>query len=359
MSLPDKPSKRSGQGQFSRPDRALAQLSEPPFGDPGPDGWPHFHEQLSRCGLQPLRPTGLDILQVNVGYVCNQTCAHCHVDAGPDRRERMTPEIFGEVQRVLQEARPHTLDLTGGAPEMNPEFVPFIESVRAAHGPDVLDIIVRSNLTILESNDRFRALVPWFAEHKIHVVSSLPSTHARATDRQRGEGVFGASIRALKALNAVGYGEAGSGLVLDLVHNPTGAFLPGDNAALESRFKQELAQQHDVVFNNLLTITNLPISRYLDFLVASGNYEDYMEALIEAFNPAAAAGVMCRNTLSVRWDGVLYDCDFNQMLDLPIRHNTRHIRDWAAEVNDRDIAVHNHCYGCTAGAGSSCSGTIV
>lgn len=359
MSLPTKPSKRSGQGQFAQPDRTLAQLCQPPFGASGPDGWPHFREQLARFGLAPLRPTGLDILQVNVGYTCNQTCAHCHVDAGPDRRERMSPEIFAEVRRVLDTARPHTLDLTGGAPEMNPEFVPFIEAVRADYGPDSLDIIVRSNLTILESHDRYRALVPWFAQHRIHVVSSLPATHARATDRQRGDGVFAASIRALQALNAVGYGEVGSGLVLDLVHNPTGAFLPGDNAALESRFKQELAQQHGIRFNNLLTITNLPISRYLDFLVASGNYEDYMEALIESFNPAAAAGVMCRNTLSVRWDGALYDCDFNQMLDLPIAHKQRHIQDWTPVALDRDIAVHNHCYGCTAGAGSSCSGTIV
>lgn len=307
----------------------------------------------------PLRPTGLDILQLNVGYMCNQTCAHCHVDAGPDRKERMSAGTFNEAMRVLREARPHTLDLTGGAPEMNTEFRDFIESVRQEFPHEDLDIIVRSNLTILESHNRFKALVPWFAEHRIHVVSSLPSTHARATDRQRGDGVFAASLNAIRRLNAVGYGRKGSGLVLDLVHNPTGAFLPADTSALEQRYRSELLDQHDIVFNNLLTITNLPISRYLDFLVASGNYEDYMETLIEAFNPAAAAGVMCRNTLSVRWDGALYDCDFNQMLDLSIQHDIQHIRDWSPEALNRDIALHNHCYGCTAGAGSSCSGAIV
>lgn len=350
------PSKRTRTGQHADPLAALERLSAEPLGTPE---FPHFHEKLASAGLMPLRPTGLDILQLNVGYMCNQTCAHCHVDAGPDRKERMSAETFGEAMRVLREARPHTLDLTGGAPEMNTEFRGFIDAVRREFSREDLDIIVRSNLTILESHDRFRALVPWFAEHRIHVVSSLPSTHARSTDRQRGDGVFAASLHAIRRLNAVGYGRQGSGLVLDLVHNPTGAFLPADTAALEQRYRAELLDQHDIVFNHLLTITNLPISRYLDFLVASGNYEDYMETLIEAFNPAAAAGVMCRNTLSVRWDGALYDCDFNQMLDLPIRHDAQHIRDWTPETLNREIALHNHCYGCTAGAGSSCSGAIV
>ena len=356
MSLPRSTSKRSGKGTFSDPQKTLEHLSAAPFGT---SEWPHFEARLEEASLLPLRPTGLDILQVNVGYVCNQTCAHCHVDAGPDRKEIMSEETFAEVLRVLREARPTTLDLTGGAPEMNPGFKAFVETVRAEHPADALDIIVRSNLTILESHDRFKALVPWFAAQRIHVVSSLPSVHARQTDRQRGDGVFGASIRAIGALNAVGYGDPETGLVLDLVHNPTGAFLPGDAQALELRFKQELGDRFGLKFNQLLTITNLPISRYLDFLVASGNYEDYMETLIDAFNPAAAAGVMCRNTLSVGWDGALYDCDFNQMLDLPIDHPQHHVADWTAAGVERNIAVRNHCYGCTAGAGSSCSGTIV
>lgn len=351
-----KASKRTGQGVHAQSSRALDRLAAPPFGTPE---WPHFSEKLKNLGLNPLRPKGLDILQVNVGYVCNQTCSHCHVDAGPDRKEVMTASTFDEVFRVLQQARPSTLDLTGGAPEMNPEFKPFVEQVRQSFSPSELDIVVRSNLTILQSHPRFAALIPWFARHCIHVVSSLPSIHQRQTDRQRGDGVFEASLAAIRELNLVGYGREDSGLVLDLVHNPTGAFLPGDNEALEVRFKAELQNRFGLEFNKLLTITNLPISRYLDFLVASGNYEDYMESLLHAFNPAAALGVMCRNTLSVRWDGALFDCDFNQMLDLPIQHAIGHIRDWEPTLIHRNIAVHNHCYGCTAGAGSSCSGTIL
>ncbi|MBC8082526.1 MAG: arsenosugar biosynthesis radical SAM protein ArsS [Hymenobacter sp.] len=316
-----------------------------------------FAHRLRETGLLPLRPTGLTVMQLNVGKMCNQTCRHCHVDAGPDRTEIMTRATMQLCLDVLAQTNIEVVDLTGGAPEMNPDFRWLVEQV-AALGRQ---LIVRCNLTIIVANPKYHDLPAFFARHGVRVVSSLPHFSAVRTDAQRGEGVFGRSIRALRLLNEAGYGVPDSGLTLDLVYNPSGAFLPGSQAGLERDFKQRLLGAHGVVFNKLLTITNLPISRFLEYLLDSGNYLSYMERLVAAYNPAAAANVMCRSMLSVGWDGQLYDCDFNQMLELPLDARApQHIRDFnEAALNARTIAVNQHCYGCTAGAGSSCGGATV
>ena len=316
-----------------------------------------FRTQIEKEGLGDLlRPTTLEILQLNMGYMCNQVCAHCHVDAGPDRKEMMSRATLERCLELVEQTGVHTLDLTGGAPEMHPDFRWFVTQAKAR---GVQDLIVRSNLTILRANATYKELPQFFADNGVHVVSSLPFYKKAKTDRQRGDGVFDQSIEALQRLNALGYGQPDSGLVLDLVYNPAGAFLPGDQAALELDFKKALAADFGIVFNHLFTITNLPISRFLEFLIASENYEDYMQSLVEAFNPAAVSGLMCRNTLSVRWDGTLYDCDFNQMLEMPVQSSVQRLEDFdAAQLASREICVSQHCYGCTAGAGSSCQGAV-
>ena len=315
---------------------------------------PRFRQQLAGAGLWPLRPVAPAVLQLNVGKMCNQVCRHCHVDAGPDRQEIMTRETMQLCLNALAQSDITTVDLTGGAPEMNPDFRWLVAELTKL-GRKVL---VRCNLTIIVANKKYHDLPEFYRAHGVEVVSSLPSYSADKTDRQRGAGVFADSIRALKMLNAVGYGQADSGLVLNLVYNPTGAFLPGAQAGLQQQFKRALAKDFDIVFNDLYAITNIPVSRYLDYLLESGNYAGYMEKLVTAFNPAAAAGVMCRSTISVGWDGQLYDCDFNQMLDLPVASSARHIRDFdPAALATRAIVVNEHCYGCTAGSGSSCGGT--
>ncbi len=317
---------------------------------------PRFSEKIQEISEYPLKPTGIEIFQVNVGYMCNQTCKHCHVDAGPDRKEIMSAEDLQTCLEILEHNEIPTLDITGGAPEMNPHFRWFVEEAKQR---GVSEIIVRSNLTIILANKKYHDLPEFFKKHGVRVAASLPYYQPEKTDRQRGKGVFQQSIRALKMLNEVGYGKEGSGLFLDLVYNPSGAFLPGNEEQLEKDFKEALKKDHDIDFNNLFTITNLPISRFLDFLLASDNYEDYMEKLIEAYNPAAVKGVMCRNTISVGWDGYLYDCDFNQMLDMKVSEQApQHIKDFNLEaLNNREIKISQHCYGCTAGAGSSCQGT--
>ena len=318
---------------------------------------PTFESKLKEHHLQEIRPQKLTILQLNIGYMCNQVCAHCHVDAGPDRKEMMDRATLEACLKVMRENSIETVDLTGGAPEMHPEFRWFVEQIRATTA--VEEIIVRSNLTIIMANKKYHDLPHFFKQHQVHVISSLPFYKRNKTDRQRGSGVFDQSITALKKLNAVGYGQPDSSLALDLVYNPSGAFLPGDQTALENDFKKALKEDFDITFNQLFTITNLPISRFLDYLIASENYEEYMHTLVEAFNPAAAQNVMCTNTISVRWDGFLYDCDFNQMLDLKINGGKIHINDFDLPVlQNRSIRISQHCYGCTAGAGSSCQGSI-
>ncbi|UPL51196.1 arsenosugar biosynthesis radical SAM (seleno)protein ArsS [Hymenobacter sublimis] len=314
---------------------------------------PSFAHKLQQSGLLPLLPTGLSVMQINVGKMCNQVCKHCHVDAGPDRTEIMTRATMQLCLDALARTDIATVDLTGGAPEMNPDFRWLVEQISALGR----DIIVRCNLTIIVANKKYHDLPEFFARHRVRVVSSLPHFSAGRTDAQRGEGVFERSIRALQMLNAVGYGQEGSGLSLDLVYNPAGAFMPGSQAGLEREFKQRLGREYGIVFNNLLTITNLPVSRFLEYLLESGNYEGYMDKLVAAYNPVAAANVMCRSTLSIGWDGQLYDCDFNQMLDLTVASPVQHIRDFdEALLNARAIVINQHCYGCTAGAGSSCGG---
>lgn len=313
-----------------------------------------FQQKLEEIGLFPLHPTSITIFQVNVGKMCNQVCAHCHVDAGPDRKEIMTRETMQQCLDVL-DANPRlaTVDLTGGAPEMNPDFRWFVEEIsrRSRH------IIVRCNLTIIRANKKYYDLPVFFREHGVEVVSSLPFYTKDRTDRQRGDGVFEDSIKALQMLNEAGYGVPGTGLQLNLVYNPAGAFLPTSQEALEKEYKMALEKDFGITFNSLYAITNLPISRYLDYLLQSGNYERYMSKLIAAFNPSAAAGVMCRNTISIGWDGYLYDCDFNQMLDLKVAAKGKHISEFdLAVLESRPIIVAQHCYGCTAGAGSSCGG---
>jgi len=313
-----------------------------------------FQAHLAEGGLYPLRPTAIDIFQVNVGKQCNQTCKHCHVDAGPDRKEMMSRELMEQCIAVLKENPIQTVDITGGAPEMHPDFRWFVEQCYALGKK----IIVRCNLTIILANKKFNDLPQFFKQHKVEVVSSLPFYNADRTDRQRGEGVFDKSITALQVLNEVDYGKADSGLVLNLVYNPTGALLPGSQAELERQFKEILKAQYGIEFNNLFTITNMPISRFLEYLVSTGNLEKYMDKLVQAFNMSATVGVMCRNTLSIGWDGYVYDCDFNQMLDLKVSsEHTQHINnfDWET-LSKREIVLNQHCFGCTAGAGSSCGG---
>ncbi|AUC82495.1 arsenosugar biosynthesis radical SAM (seleno)protein ArsS [Lacinutrix sp. Bg11-31] len=317
---------------------------------------PTFKTKISETNQFPLKAKKLEILQINVGYMCNQVCEHCHVDAGPDRKEIMTRETMQQILDVIKTTGAHTLDLTGGAPEMNPNFRWFVEE---ASKIGVKDFIVRSNLTIIRANKKHYDLPDFFKKHNIHVVSSMPHWTRGKTDKQRGEGVFDMSIKALQELNNRGYGMPGSDLKLDLVYNPSGAFLPGNQAAMEKDFKKALLEDFGIKFHSLFAITNLPIARFLDYLIASENYEDYMYSLVEAYNPAAVENVMCTNTLSVSWDGYLFDCDFNQMLELPVNSKAKHISEYKEELLEgRNIVISQHCYGCTAGAGSSCQGIV-
>jgi hypothetical protein len=278
-----------------------------------------------------LRKGALGVLQVNVGKLCNQACTHCHVDAGPARQEIMTRETAEACLRFLADSDVPLLDITGGAPELCPEF------------------------------ERL-ALPEFFRRHAVELVCSLPCYSRENVEKQRGKGVFGKSIQALQRLNAIGYGQPGSGLLLDLAYNPVGATLPPPQAALEAEFKQALAEDFGIVFNRLLTITNMPISRFTQALRRQGSYDAYLHLLSEHFNAATLDGLMCQTFLSVGWDGLLYDCDFNQMLDMPLRDRRGRLRSIQdakpADFPGLFILTGNHCYGCTAGAGSSCGGVL-
>jgi radical SAM/Cys-rich protein len=316
---------------------------------------PSFDAQLDRVGLSPLCATGITVFQINVGKLCNQTCRHCHVDAGPDRTEIMSRETAEQCIEALAKTDIPTVDITGGAPELNPHFRWLVEQSRRL-GRHVMD---RCNLSVLLLPSQ-ADLVEFLAHHQVEIIASLPSYRASQTDAQRGDGIFEKSMEALRLLNQFGYGRSNSGLALNLVYNPVGAFLPPKQESIEAQFKKELLTKHGLEFNRLYTITNMPISRFLEFLIESGNYDQYMTRLANAFNPSAVSGVMCRYTLSVGWDGRLYDCDFNQMLELPVDHGgPSHIRDFdPAQLHHRRIVTRNHCYGCTAGAGSSCGGSV-
>jgi radical SAM/Cys-rich protein len=307
-----------------------------------------------KIGGAELRSHAVDTLQVNVGKLCNQACKHCHVDASPVRTEIMRRDVIDACLRVLRAYRIPTLDITGGAPEMIPDFRYFVTEARRLN----TKVIIRHNLTVM-FEEGMRDLPEFFAENETEIVCSLPYFLQTQTDAQRGKGVFDKSIEALKRLNAAGYG-AGGNLVLNLVYNPVGAYLPPAQAALEADFRRELKERYDISFNNLFTITNMPIARYLDWLRRSGNETSYMQKLVNAFNPAAISGLMCRNLISVDWQGRLYDCDFNQMLELGLENDLpKTIFDFDLEkLKNRQIVTANHCFGCTAGAGSSCGGTV-
>lgn len=315
-----------------------------------------FEASLAESGLYPLRALGIEVLQVNVGKLCNMTCGHCHVDAGPDRREIMTRETAEACIRALAQTDIPTLDLTGGAPEMNPNFR-WIVREASRLGRHVID---RCNLTILRAAG-YTGLPEFLAEHHVEIVASLPCYLEENVNAQRGNHAFERSIDVLRRLNAIGYGRPGSGLELTLVYNPIGPALPPSQDSLEEDYRRELAHRYDIRFTRLITITNMPINRFLDYLLKSGKYDDYMDKLVNAYNPAAATGVMCRTSLSVDWEGRLYDCDFNQMLGLSVREGMpQDIRDFDPKLlADRLIVTGQHCYGCTAGAGSGCRGAIV
>ncbi|MFQ5670495.1 MAG: arsenosugar biosynthesis radical SAM (seleno)protein ArsS [Acidobacteriota bacterium] len=317
---------------------------------------PAFNERLVAHGLAPLRAAGIEVFQINLGKLCNQTCRHCHVDAGPDRQENMTRQTMQQCVAALSATDIPRVDLTGGAPELNPNFRWLVGECRRL-GRAVVD---RCNLSVLLLGGQ-KDLGRFLASHQVEVVASLPYYLEDETDRQRGEGVFQKSIEALRLLNDLGYGKEGTGLILNLVYNAVGAYLPPAQDAIERAYKRELKRRHGIVFNHLYTLTNMPISRFLDYLLTSGNYEGYMQRLVDAFNPAAVEGLMCRATLSVGWDGRLHDCDFNQMLDLETGPDApSHIKDFdAARLSRRRIITGRHCYGCTAGNGSSCRGATV
>jgi radical SAM/Cys-rich protein len=329
--------------RLASPARQLELLESLPLG-------PACFVKMAGAGLKPAT---LDVFQVNLGKLCNMTCRHCHVDAGPDRVDAMMDDaVADQVIAALRRSSAHTVDLTGGAPELHPRFRDLVQAAADA-GKQVID---RCNLTVLLL-PRSAGLVDWFAERGVEVVASLPHFRRLNTDTQRGEGVFERSIRALRLLNDAGYGRGDPRRRLTLVSNPVGAFLGASQATLEREWQQALARDFGVTFDRLFVLNNMPIARFLEWLEESGNLAGYMERLVNAFNPAAVAGLMCRNTLSVGWDGRLYDCDFNQMLELELDLPRPHIGEFDEQAwLARSIVTARHCFGCTAGAGSSCGG---
>jgi radical SAM/Cys-rich protein len=322
----------------------------------GSAGCISFKERFERSSKASLAATKINILQINVGKRCNLSCRHCHVDAGPGRTEIMSREILNSCLEIAKHKEISTIDITGGSPEMNPHLEWFL----CEAGKLGKRLIVRSNLVIL-LEDAYAGFIDMYAKNSVEVVTSLPDYHDDRTDRQRGSGVFFRIIQAMRMLNQKDYGIEESELVLDIVHNPVGAYMPGSQKALEAEYKKRLFNEHGVVFNRLFCITNMPVGRYLEYLLKSANFEDYMADLCGAYNPLAAENVMCRSSISVGWDGVLYDCDFNQMLGLRINHGMPDtIMDFNIEkLKSREIVIGNHCYGCTAGTGSSCQGATV
>jgi radical SAM/Cys-rich protein len=314
-----------------------------------------FIDRLRESGMYPLKAAGIDILQMNITRHCNLSCKHCHVQAGPGRKEIMSHDTLLDCVRAARYPEVSVIDITGGAPELHPELEWLIGELAGLKKR----LIVRSNLVImLEPN--YRRFMEVFAAHGVELVGSLPDYHAERTDRQRGTGFFEGVIHAIRGLNRMSYGLPGSGLTLNLVHNPAGAYLPGPQAALESEYRRVLRDTHGIHFNTLFCLINCPVGRYLEYLKTSGNLDDYMRALRCAFNTGTVENIMCRTTLSVGWDGRLYDCDFNQMLDLTVNSGAPdHIRDFDFDrLANREVVVRGHCFACTAGAGSSCQGSL-
>lgn len=314
-----------------------------------------FIARLNDCNAFPLRAAGVDILQMNITRRCNLACKHCHVQAGPQRTEMMSRETMGLCIEAAACKQISTIDITGGAPEMHPDLAWLIGRL----APLNKRLIVRSNLLIMLEPD-FTHFMGLFAAHRVELVGSLPDYHAERTDRQRGAGTFEKVVQAIRALNRMSYGVPGSGLLLHLVHNPVGAYLPGPQRSLEKEYRRVLQDVHGLQFNTLFCLVNSPIGRYRDYLTRSGNFKDYMRTLQCAFNPQTIDSVMCRYTLSVGWDGHLYDCDFNQLLDLKVDSGApAHIREFDFDrLAGREIVVRSHCFACTAGAGSSCQGAL-
>jgi len=310
---------------------------------------------LEKTDFPAIKRGQLTTLQVNLGYLCNQTCVHCHVDAGPRRTEIMQRETVDTILEFLRASDVKTLDLTGGAPEMNPHFR-YLVGEASKLGVQVID---RCNLTIL-SVAGYEGLAEFLTEHKVEVSASLPCYLGENVDAQRGKGVFADSIAGLKKLNVLGYGVEGSGLTLNLVYNPTGISLPPSQLELEVAYKKELKERFDIVFNELFTITNMPIKRFGSWLISKGEFENYMQQLKDNYQSSNVDGVMCRSLLSIDWQGYVYDCDFNQMLDLPLPNKEQtHLSELLeVEVEGMPIAIMDHCYGCTAGQGSSCGGAL-
>jgi radical SAM/Cys-rich protein len=316
-----------------------------------------FARKLAEHAL-PLRHTKTEVLQINVGKLCNLTCIHCHVNAGPKRKEVMTRATMDQLIDWLAKTDIPTVDLTGGAPEMIPDFKYLVERLKALTPPR--HIIDRCNLTIL-LEPGYDDHAQFLARHEIEIIASMPCYSPENVNAQRGNGVFDASIKALQLLNSLGYGREPH-LPLHLVYNPNGAFLPGPQEELEADYKRELKEHFGIVFNKLYTITNLPIARFASYLKNNNLLGDYMALLNDAFNPATVNGLMCRNTINVSWQGEVFDCDFNQMLKMQWRDNGHGMHLWdvdPTEVENREIATGDHCFGCTAGAGSSCGGALV
>lgn len=314
-----------------------------------------FAKKLESHQLK-LERQSLETLQINMGKLCNQACHHCHVEAGPLRTEIMEEKTVDRLIELMKKIPTLTsIDITGGAPEMNPHFKKLVKAARELK----LEVIDRCNLTIFFEKGH-EDLPQFFKEQKIHVIASLPCYTKDNVDKQRGRGVFDKSIEGLKKLNDIGFGIEGTGLLLDLVYNPGGAFLPGSQKKLEADYKRELKQFFNLNFNQLYTITNMPVKRFLDDLNRQGKYEDYMTLLVNSFNLEAVETVMCKSLVSIGWNGDIYDCDFNQMLEMPLANQTTNIWDINSltELTNKKIAMANHCYGCTAGAGSSCGGAL-
>lgn len=309
---------------------------------------PDFQDSVEDKEL--LMTDKMSVLQINVGRLCNLACKHCHVEAGPNRTEVMGRDVLEDCLKLYKEWGFQTIDITGGAPEMNPHFRWFVEeAVKVC--PDVM---VRSNLTVM-LEEGYEDLPEFYAANKVTVICSLPHYKAKNSNKQRGEGTFEKSIQVLKRLNALGYGKDPE-LTLNMVFNPGGAFFPPEQSAMEKEYKEHLGSEYGIVFNHLFTITNNPIGRFGAFLTRTGNMEGYLTKLYDAFNPGAVAGMMCRSQLSVGWDGRVYDCDFNQAVDLPIE-GADHMKDLVGKPYEkRRIRLDKHCYACTAGQGSSCGG---
>lgn len=308
---------------------------------------------LEQTDFPSLQRGRLQTLQVNLGYRCNQSCLHCHVNAGPTRRETMSGQTLDQVRHFLEKARPQTLDITGGAPELNQAFRPLVEHASSA-GVHVID---RCNLTILEQPGQ-EDLATFLAGHRVEIVASLPCYLEENVDAQRGKGVYEASIRGLRALNRLGYGMPDSGLILNLMYNPQGPTLPPAQCQLEAQYRRELRERAGVEFNGLYVLTNMPIQRFGSTLISRGEFHDYMALLRGAFRAENLDSVMCRSLLSVDWQGFVYDCDFNQMLGIDLGGRRRHISDLDTQLDGERIAVRDHCYGCTAGQGAGCGGAL-